>query len=102
MPANGRRRRAIPASPGGMLGFVPQQAICPDPNAVMMAAERHQRSVYASNGWEVDLARRELRSKGTPVPLGSRAFEILAELVQASGELVSKDELTRRVWRDVH
>jgi predicted ATPase/DNA-binding winged helix-turn-helix (wHTH) protein len=58
--------------------------------------------VYASAGWEIDLARRELRSRGAPVPLGSRAFEIIAELVQANGELLSKDELTRRVWRDVH
>jgi predicted ATPase/DNA-binding winged helix-turn-helix (wHTH) protein len=67
-----------------------------------MAAERHHRAVYASAGWEIDLARRELRSKGAPVPLGSRAFEIVAELVQADGELLSKDELTKRVWRGVH
>ena len=62
---------------------------------VVMAAERNQRTVYASAGWEIDLARRELRSRGAPVPLGSRAFEIVAELVQADGELLSKDELTR-------
>ena len=68
----------------------------------MLAAERNQRAVFASNGWEIDLARRELRSNGAPVPLGSRAFEIVAELVQADGELLSKDELTRRVWRGVH
>ena len=67
-----------------------------------MAAERNQRAVYASAGWEIDLARRELRSRGAHVPLGSRAFEIIAELVQADGELLSKDELTRRVWRGVH
>jgi predicted ATPase/DNA-binding winged helix-turn-helix (wHTH) protein len=67
-----------------------------------MAAERNQRAVYASAGWEIDLARRELRSSGAPVPLGSRAFEIIAELVQADGALLSKDELTRRVWRGVH
>jgi predicted ATPase/DNA-binding winged helix-turn-helix (wHTH) protein len=38
---------------------------------------------------------------GAPVPLGGRAFEIIAELVQAEGELVSKDDLTARVWRGV-
>jgi len=49
--------------------------------------------VYESEGWEVDLAARELRARGVPVPLGSRAFEIFAVLVQSAGELVTKDEL---------
>ena len=57
-----------------------------------MAGESSQRPVYASAGWEIDLARRELRSMGVHVPLGSRAFEIIAELVQAAGELISKEE----------
>jgi predicted ATPase/DNA-binding winged helix-turn-helix (wHTH) protein len=55
--------------------------------------------VYASHGWEIDLARRELRSRGVPVPLGSRAFEILEILVQSAGELVGKYELMGRVWQ---
>lgn len=38
---------------------------------------------------------------GVPVPLGGRAFEIVAELVQADGELVSRADLTERVWRGV-
>jgi DNA-binding winged helix-turn-helix (wHTH) protein len=33
-----------------------------------------------------------------PVPLGSRALEILAVLLERPGELVSKRELMRRVW----
>ncbi|OAF19390.1 ATP-binding protein [Bradyrhizobium neotropicale] len=66
-----------------------------------MMAGSSQRPVYACAGWEIDLARRELRSMGAPVPLGGRAFEILAELVEAGGELVSKNDLTERVWRGV-
>src|SRR6266478_9919293 len=50
---------------------------------VAMVPEQGQRPVYASAGWEIDLARRELRSSGVPVPLGGRAFEIVAELVQS-------------------
>jgi len=38
---------------------------------------------------------------GAPVPLGGRAFEIIAELVQADGELVSRNDLTERVWRGI-
>src|SRR5689334_517295 len=67
-----------------------------------MAAERKHQSVYALSGWEIDFGRRELRSKGVPVLLGSRACEFLAELVQSNGELLSRDELPRRVWRGVH
>src|SRR6266403_1720781 len=63
-----------------------------------MVPGQGQRPVYASAGWEIDLARRELRSSGVPVPLGGRAFEIVAELVQSGGELVSKTDLAERVW----
>src|SRR6201992_762131 len=66
-----------------------------------MTAGSGQRAVYACAGWEIDLAKRELRSMGTLVPLGGRAFEIIAELVQADGELVSKNDLTEKVWRGI-
>jgi DNA-binding winged helix-turn-helix (wHTH) protein len=33
-----------------------------------------------------------------PVPLGSRALEILIALLERRGELVSKQDLTARVW----
>jgi predicted ATPase/DNA-binding winged helix-turn-helix (wHTH) protein len=42
--------------------------------------------------------RREFLAEGVPVPLGSRAFDVLMALVEAGGELVTKDELLRRVW----
>jgi DNA-binding response OmpR family regulator len=40
--------------------------------------------VYAREPWEVDLGRRELRSCGTPVTLGGRAFEIIEVLARAA------------------
>src|ERR1700731_3116619 len=54
--------------------------------------------VYESGEWEVDLARRELRARGVPVPIGGRAFEIIEILIQSAGELVTKGELMARVW----
>jgi len=39
-----------------------------------------------------------LLEAGKPVRLGSRALEILAALVERSGEMVSKRELVARVW----
>jgi DNA-binding winged helix-turn-helix (wHTH) protein len=47
---------------------------------------------------EVDLARRELRAHGFPVPIGGRAFEIIEVLFQSAGELVPKSDLSARVW----
>ena len=56
---------------------------------------------YQSGAWEIDLARRELRSRGQPVPLGGRAFDIVEVLIRSAGELVTKDELMSHVWPDV-
>ncbi len=41
---------------------------------------------------------RELRLGDAPVALGSRAFDVLLILVEAEGELVTKEELLARVW----
>src|SRR5260370_4803728 len=54
--------------------------------------------VYESGEWEIDLARRELRARGAPVPIGSRAFDIIEVLVRSAGELVTKHHLASRVW----
>lgn len=57
------------------------------------------RFVYADAAWEVDGDRRELRAGGRPVPIGSRAFEIIEKLAESAGQFVSKDELVAHVWR---
>jgi predicted ATPase/DNA-binding winged helix-turn-helix (wHTH) protein len=56
------------------------------------------RSIHAFGECEIDLARRELRVLGSAVPIGGRAFEIIEALVEAAGQLVTKDELMSRVW----
>jgi len=47
------------------------------------------------------LRRRELLADGLPVPLGTRAFDLLLVLIEAEGSLVSKAELMDRVWPHV-
>src|ERR1700687_3210630 len=42
--------------------------------------------------------RREFLVEGVPVALGSRAFDVLMVLIEAGGELVTKDEILSRVW----
>jgi DNA-binding winged helix-turn-helix (wHTH) protein len=43
-------------------------------------------------------AQRLLLEGDTPVRLGSRAFDILAALVEGAGEIVGKKELIARAW----
>jgi predicted ATPase/DNA-binding winged helix-turn-helix (wHTH) protein len=57
-----------------------------------------RQGVYALGGWEVDLARRELRARGVAVPISGRAFDIMEVLVQSDGELVTKGDLAACVW----
>jgi DNA-binding winged helix-turn-helix (wHTH) protein len=41
---------------------------------------------------------RVLLCRGAPVPLGSRAFELLQALLKTPGQLVAKEDLVRQVW----
>ncbi|MBN3751943.1 transcriptional regulator [Paraburkholderia sp. Tr-20389] len=47
---------------------------------------------------EVSLDHRDVRLDGRKVPIGSRAFDILALLIAADGDVVSKEEIMRAVW----
>ncbi|WNC92476.1 winged helix-turn-helix domain-containing protein [Paraburkholderia sp. FT54] len=49
---------------------------------------------------QVDLASRELFLDGQPVRIGSRAFDMLAVLIDANGALVSKSVMLEQVWPD--
>src|SRR5260370_41449841 len=71
------------------------------PKRLARMLEQGRHVVYEFGGWELDLARRELRARGVPVPLGGRAFQIFTVLVQSAGKLVTKDELMARVWPGV-
>jgi predicted ATPase/DNA-binding winged helix-turn-helix (wHTH) protein len=46
------------------------------------------------------LPQRVLEARGRPIPLGSRATEILSTLVAAPGELISHETLFSAVWPD--
>lgn len=44
---------------------------------------------------------RQLLVDGVPVPIGTKALDILTALVEAAGDVVTKDELLERVWPGV-
>jgi len=49
--------------------------------------------VFETGPWEIDLSQRQLRLRGVPVPIGSRAFDIVEKLLRSEGQYVSKDAL---------
>ncbi|HQX56158.1 MAG TPA: winged helix-turn-helix domain-containing protein [Pyrinomonadaceae bacterium] len=50
--------------------------------------------------FELDQARRSLKRNGIDLSLNPKAFDLLVELLLASGSIVTKDELLERVWPD--
>lgn len=50
---------------------------------------------------EVHPASRTLLAEGLAVDVGGRAFDLLMALIEARGEIVSKDALLRQVWPTV-
>lgn len=54
--------------------------------------------IYTCGQSEVDLVMRTLRVDGVPAQLSSRAFDVLAVLVQSAGRLATKDDFKGDVW----
>ncbi len=52
--------------------------------------------------FELFPAERRLERDGKPVPLGGRAFDILVVLTDHAGEVVSTQDLIKRVWADIN
>lgn len=53
---------------------------------------------YRFGEFDLKIDSRSLVRQGERVPLGSKAFEVLVQLVLRAGEVVPKDELMRAVW----
>ena len=48
--------------------------------------------------FEVDVEGRRLLKRGMPVTLREQSFQVLAALMERPGEIVTRDELRRRLW----
>ena len=51
--------------------------------------------------FELDLRAGELRKNGSKLRLQEQPFQVLAALVEKSGEVVLREELKERLWADV-
>jgi TolB-like protein len=50
--------------------------------------------------FEVDLASGQLYKRGVRINLREKSFQVLASLLEHPGEVVTRDELYRRLWRE--
>ncbi|GAB4071846.1 winged helix-turn-helix domain-containing protein [Ancylobacter sonchi] len=66
------------------------------PPSDLTSADRQP--IYRSEECEIDLLLRQVRVRRGAVPIGGRAFDILAVLVQAANEVVTRGELLDIVW----
>ena len=60
----------------------------------------HASESYCFGAFRLVPVRRELQLRGSPVILGSRAFDLLTALVNRRGQIATKDELMAEVWPD--
>ena len=63
----------------------------------MLSTRSHLREF---GDFRLDLEKKVLWHDHEPVPLPAKAVEVLCELLENPGEVVTKDELLSRVWRD--
>jgi two-component system copper resistance phosphate regulon response regulator CusR len=69
--------------------------------ARLRAAARQGAPLLSCGPLTLDVLRREANSGTGPVPLTSREFQLLWELMHRPGIVVSKDDLLARVWGEV-
>ncbi|MEP6945900.1 MAG: winged helix-turn-helix domain-containing protein [Acidobacteriota bacterium] len=55
---------------------------------------------YTFKSFRLEIDERQLLNNGVPIPLTTKAFDVLAFLVERSGHLVRKEELIDAVWPD--
>ena len=58
------------------------------------------RKVVRFGVFEVDIGARELRKQGLRLRLQEQPFQVLTALVERAGEVVTREELVRRLWPD--
>ncbi len=63
-----------------------------------MASSAANSSIIRFGLFEVDLLARELRKSGVRIKLQDQPFEILAALLERPGEIVTREELQKRLW----
>lgn len=69
--------------------------------ALIRRGRTDDRLRFKADDLELDLVTRKVMRTGEPVELTAREFDLLAYLVRAQGQIVSREMLARDVWREV-
>lgn len=71
---------------------------CPEP---MSQAERPERApIFQFGVFELDLRTRELRKRGVKLRIQDQPLHILLVLLERQGEIVTRDDIQKRLWPD--
>jgi Tol biopolymer transport system component/DNA-binding winged helix-turn-helix (wHTH) protein len=65
-----------------------------------MAEVEHQLRLLRFDDFEVDLRSGELRKAGVKLKFGGQPFQVLSILLERPGEVVTREELQKRLWPD--
>lgn len=65
-----------------------------------MQASRRQDRILRFGVFEIDLQEGELRRAGLRQKLGPQSFQVLQAMLERPGEIVTRDELRKRLWSD--
>src|SRR5882672_9117750 len=65
-----------------------------------MADVEHQLRLLRFENFEVDLRSGELRKAGVKLKFGGQPFQVLSILLERPGELVTREQLQKRLWPD--
>jgi len=63
-----------------------------------MTAQDSRVRILRFSVFELDLERRELRRRGSVVPLPPQPFAVLEELLRNAGLVVTREEMRRALW----
>lgn len=66
----------------------------------MMAARRQARPTVRFGAFEVDFEAGELRKHGLVLKLAPQPFQLLALLLERPGEVITREEIQKRLWSD--
>jgi tetratricopeptide (TPR) repeat protein/DNA-binding winged helix-turn-helix (wHTH) protein len=78
--------------------MVGKRALTPVENAETKARSQPPPDPIRFGPYEIDRRKGEVRKFGVKLKLGGQPFEVLLLLVERAGELVSREELRKRLW----
>ena len=63
-----------------------------------MAVPQNQKRVVKFGVFELDLSAGELRKSGAKLRLQGQPFQVLVQLLERAGEVVTREELQEKLW----